>query len=77
MSRFISGILILIIGLLAYYAVSLVAETVEETGLADSWSAAETVLILRIVPAALIFGTMASVFLGIKRVISRRLPPEE
>lgn len=67
----------LIIGLIAFYAVSIVTEAVEDTGLASNWSSAEIILILRILPAAIVFGTMASVFLGVKRKIGERFPPDE
>lgn len=55
--------------LIAFFVVSAFAEAVEETGLTVNWSAAETLLVLRILPAVLIFGVIASVFLGIKRRI--------
>lgn len=70
MGRLITGIFTLIMGLIAFYVVSAFAEAVETTGLTANWSETETLLILRILPAVLIFGVIVSVFLGIKRRIS-------
>lgn len=74
MYKLMSGIIILIMGLIAFFVVSAFAEAVETAGVTENWSTAEVILILRIIPAALVFGTIASVFLGIKR--KRQLPPE-
>lgn len=77
MNRFIEGIFVLLIGLVTYYIVSAFAGAIVSTGLTENWSSAQVLLVIQIMPAMLVFGTMASVFLGIRKAIDRRSSPDD
>lgn len=77
MSRLISGIFLLIGGLIAFFIVSAFVDMIVDTGLTTSWSAIEVTLFTVVIPATFVFGTLVAAFMGIKRYAGRRFPPEE
>ena len=76
MGKFISAIFLLIAGLIAFYIVSAFVGAIESTGLTENLSETEIILFVHVLPAVFIFGTLVSIFLGVKRTIGRQ-PPEQ
>jgi len=71
MTKLISGIFLLIGGLVAFFVVGSFVGELNTT----SWTATEITLVTILLPASLIIGSLLAVFIGIRRVFTRRFPP--